>query len=631
MGIDDAVLDRLTHALTDARNGLTSGKDELEEALASGDPEFIALAQVVRAAGAGARCQTGFVTSKADAALHQLRTGGRSFPYFEWSVVNQRSIAFSRSKDFESALTGFRECAEIAYHISDPELACVSAINIGALHRKTNHPAEALTYLLPTLRDEGAAPDTRAFGHCFIAELYQDHAYWDLTIEHRRLALELAGPVLGIEMASDLAMNLADRGELAEARLILDDVRLASLTEETRYFWSQYQIAHGHVLIHEGRPEEAILIVSTALERIRDSEPGKQDLAGRSAMAHALTVLGRPEEAVGVLSLADSNRMPLASLRRHLGLHIHAYRALEDWESVVRFEARLVSEVVDKQMRLSTLSQLRQNIQENEEIKRRNRLLRSKTSELEQMKVDGDELMEIVANDLQSPLTTLELSTGMLLDDVGPATISRCVTWTEAAVSRISSIATKLELISAIESESWKSNPEPIDLLAVLRRNLEPFRPSFTEKGIDVSVSAPETEIWPVLDVTALDIVLSNLLSNAVKFTPVGGVVQVTLSGGTSTAAIAVRDNGQGWDRSEEANLFHKHSRLSAVPTGSEPTSGLGLYIANCLAEILGGELTARSNGVGMGATFTMVMPMSGAHAYRTFSGGAVRRSHRPQ
>lgn len=631
MGVDDSVLDRLTHALTDARNGLTSGKDELEEALASGDPEFIALAQVIRAAGAGARCQTKFVTSATDSALRQLRNGGRSFPYFEWSAINQRSIAFSRNKDFESALTGFRECAEIAYYTSDQELACVSAINIGSLHRNTNRPAEALTCLLPRLRYDGAAPDTLAFGHCFIADLYQDHAYWDLTIEHRRLALELAGPVLSVEMASDLAMNLADRGKITEARQILDAVRLDSLDEETRYFWSQYQIAHGHVLVHEGRPDEAILIVSKALDRIADSEPGKQDLAGRSAIAHALIVTGCPADAIDVLDLADSNRMPIAPLRRHLGLHIRAHRALDDWESVVRYEALLVSDVVDKQMRLSTLSQLRKTLQKNEEIKRRNRLLRSKTSELEQMKVDGDELMEIVANDLQSPLTTLELATGMLLDDVTSATVERCVTWTESAVSRISSIATKLELISAIESENWTSNPEPINLLSTLERSLATFKSSTDEKSIEVTVSAPATTIQPVLDAVALDIVLDNLLSNAVKFTPTGGEIHVTLSGGTSTAAIAVRDNGQGWDRSEEAKLFHKHSRLSAVPTGSEPTSGLGLYIANCLAEILGGELTARSNGIGAGANFTIVMPMSSAHAYRTFSGGAARRTHRPQ
>ena len=54
--------------------------------------------------------------------------------------------------------------------------------------------------------------------------------------------------------------------------------------------------------------------------------------------------------------------------------------------------------------------------------------------------------------------------------------------------------------------------------------------------------------------------------------------------------------------------MFRRYARLSARPTGGEPSTGLGLSIARKLAEAMGGELICESLP-GTGATLTFRLP----------------------
>jgi signal transduction histidine kinase len=54
--------------------------------------------------------------------------------------------------------------------------------------------------------------------------------------------------------------------------------------------------------------------------------------------------------------------------------------------------------------------------------------------------------------------------------------------------------------------------------------------------------------------------------------------------------------------------MFRRYSRLSARPTGGEPSTGLGLSIVKKLVLAMHGELSCESTP-GNGATFTVRLP----------------------
>jgi two-component system sensor histidine kinase/response regulator len=60
--------------------------------------------------------------------------------------------------------------------------------------------------------------------------------------------------------------------------------------------------------------------------------------------------------------------------------------------------------------------------------------------------------------------------------------------------------------------------------------------------------------------------------------------------------------------------MFHRYARLSARPTGGEPSTGLGLSIAKKMALAMAGDLRCESSP-GQGATFILRFPIVPANS----------------
>ena len=76
--------------------------------------------------------------------------------------------------------------------------------------------------------------------------------------------------------------------------------------------------------------------------------------------------------------------------------------------------------------------------------------------------------------------------------------------------------------------------------------------------------------------------------------------------------AVAVSDTGPGLKAEDLGKIFQPFQPLSAVPTGGESSTGLGLHIAREIAALHGGRLGVDSVP-GAGATFTLSVPTAGA------------------
>jgi signal transduction histidine kinase len=105
---------------------------------------------------------------------------------------------------------------------------------------------------------------------------------------------------------------------------------------------------------------------------------------------------------------------------------------------------------------------------------------------------------------------------------------------------------------------------------------------------------------------------LLNLGNNAIKFTETG-TVRLTLAeragdSGKGMIEFSVADSGAGIREEDQAKLFQAFSQLDSTSTRHAEGAGLGLYLCQNLANLIGGSLFFKSD-FGHGSTFTLALP----------------------
>jgi two-component system, sensor histidine kinase and response regulator len=153
-----------------------------------------------------------------------------------------------------------------------------------------------------------------------------------------------------------------------------------------------------------------------------------------------------------------------------------------------------------------------------------------------------------------------------------------------------------------------------VDLPMLVDRVCTYYRRLATRKQIAIEFrSAANTpHVW--VDRVALAAVLDNLLSNAVKYSPPGKTVRVEVGPEDGSVTCRVQDEGPGLTEADQARLFQRGVRLSATPTGGEPSTGYGLAVAKDLATRMGGDLRCESRP-GNGACFAVRLPVASGGA----------------
>jgi CheY-like chemotaxis protein len=110
-------------------------------------------------------------------------------------------------------------------------------------------------------------------------------------------------------------------------------------------------------------------------------------------------------------------------------------------------------------------------------------------------------------------------------------------------------------------------------------------------------------------DAARLQQICWNLLKNAVKFTPPGGRIAISTSNDARNRLIlVVSDSGAGMEPHVLPRIFEAFEQGEASATGHSGGLGLGLAISKGLVAAHGGTITAHSDGLGKGATFTVTL-----------------------
>jgi signal transduction histidine kinase len=215
----------------------------------------------------------------------------------------------------------------------------------------------------------------------------------------------------------------------------------------------------------------------------------------------------------------------------------------------------------------------------------------------------------VISHELRTPLTAI-LGWMCLLKhhDVDEETRKRGIDVIERSAQLQLHLIEDLIEHARIINGKLRLDLQPINSAAAIKAALEILRPIADGKKIHIRLLLDTTEMMIMGDPTRLQQVLWNLFSNAVKFTPYGDQVEVKLERAGHHARITVKDRGEGISQQELPYLFDCY--FQAGQSSRQKGLGLGLWIARYLVELHGGSIQAESPGEGLGATFTVYLPL---------------------
>ena len=227
-----------------------------------------------------------------------------------------------------------------------------------------------------------------------------------------------------------------------------------------------------------------------------------------------------------------------------------------------------------------------------------------------------DEFLATMSHELRTPLNAI-LGWSSLLrqrgQDIKPS--DRALATIERNAKAQARLIEDVLDVSRIITGKLRLDLQRVDVSAIVRASVEVVRPAAETKRVRLDADPAPQELSMVGDADRLQQIMWNLLSNAVKFTPSGGTVSVALGQSGSAVQIVVQDTGPGIAAEHLPFIFERFRQVDSSMTRKHGGLGLGLAIVRHLVELHGGSVAADSVGAGLGATFTVTLPVRALHA----------------
>jgi signal transduction histidine kinase/FixJ family two-component response regulator len=222
-----------------------------------------------------------------------------------------------------------------------------------------------------------------------------------------------------------------------------------------------------------------------------------------------------------------------------------------------------------------------------------------------------DEFLAMLAHELRNPLAPIYAASEFLSRtlaeqpqaQVAIATIKRQAT-------QLTRLVDDLLDVSRITQGRIDLQRETLDLSRVIAQALETVEPLIREKRHRVFITTSYQALYVSGDFVRLAQCFINLLTNAAKYTDVGGQIRIETRAEEGSAVIDVMDSGVGMSPELLPRVFDLFVQSDRTLDRSQGGLGIGLSVVKRLVEMHGGEVGARSAGVGHGSTFEVRLPL---------------------
>ena len=218
-----------------------------------------------------------------------------------------------------------------------------------------------------------------------------------------------------------------------------------------------------------------------------------------------------------------------------------------------------------------------------------------------------------MSHELRTPLNAVIGFTGALLMKLpGPLNDEQedQLLTVERSATHLLSLINDLLDLAKIESGQVELQVVPVPVQDVIDEVIEALKPVSEQKQLELTSEAPDREVPVRTDRRALTQIILNLTNNSHKFTE-RCTVQIKENKhkdqyGTRTE-ISIADTGIGIRPEDQRLLFQAFQRVRGKSKVVQQGTGLGLYISQKLASLLGGRIDFDSEP-GKGTTFTLTI-----------------------
>jgi PAS domain S-box-containing protein len=222
-----------------------------------------------------------------------------------------------------------------------------------------------------------------------------------------------------------------------------------------------------------------------------------------------------------------------------------------------------------------------------------------------------DQFLATLSHELRTPLNAILGWIQVLEHDISsPARVRHAADIVRRNAKLQAQLIEDILDVSRIMTGKLTIETQPLNVATLVDSALSGLLPSAALRQIQVSCDIPSTLATIDGDPRRLQQVLGNVISNAIKFTPEGGEVHLACEVSDRTLSLTVRDSGCGIAPELLPFVFDRFRQGDSGSTRQHGGLGLGLAIARHLIERHGGSIEAHSEGIGLGTTFVIRLPV---------------------
>jgi len=221
-----------------------------------------------------------------------------------------------------------------------------------------------------------------------------------------------------------------------------------------------------------------------------------------------------------------------------------------------------------------------------------------------------DEFLAMLAHELRNPLAPIRNAAVLLTREIGAdpklGTLTAMITRQSQHLTRL---LDDLLDVSRIARGRIVLQSEHLEIGEIIAPAIEMVQPFMNEKFQKLRVVRPGQQLHVHGDRARLLQCVCNLLNNSAKYSAAGGEIVLVVVEAPHSVTIEVRDDGAGIPPEQLPHIFDLFVQGERSLDRSQGGLGIGLSIVKRLVAMHQGTVSAESEGIGRGSTFSIRLP----------------------